>query len=351
MHQTHAALDERVRVIIPSFRSGENLRAAVEAALNSDLELPLEVVVVDNGENPGLGILLRGLPITIIHDEWRHSAAYARSRGAADLHSGILVFLDDDVICEPQTIRLLVEPILAKRSVATVGNYSSNIDGLGFAQAFKQLYIHRIYSRRAGVLENEYWTAVGAIRADTFHRLGGFDLHFAGACGEDMDLGIRLTRSGHLIEAVPLAVAQHLHPFTVRSVLRNDYRKGMIAMYNLSRGELPISKHRHSSHRDMGAVAMALAVILGLCTLIVHIASGIALFCGSLGAWSLFRADVIANFTRNGGMWFGLRATLFMLLLDNVRAYCLLLGSWKYKLRRHNRIQLQPLNVTADSIQ
>lgn len=353
MDQTHENSRFTVRVIIPAFRSGPSLRGAVEAVLNSKIERPLEVVIVDNGENEKLHVLLAGLDVVIVHDDRQHSAAYARTRGAAGMVEGILVFVDDDVLCESRCIERLIAPIVNGCCDATVGNYSSDISGLGFAQAFKQLYIHRVYSRRSGILTNEYWTAIGAIRADVFHDLRGFDTHFAGACGEDMDLGIRLTRDGYRIWSVPDAVGKHLHPFTMLSVLRNDFRKGMIAMYNLSRGDLPISKHRHSSLRDIGAVASAILFLAGLLFMLVSMSIGISLSVAGALTWLSCRADVLQDFWKYGGPLFGIKATLFMHVLDDLRAYCLFLGKWKYRIRRATQSKLRPINptpnLTADS--
>jgi GT2 family glycosyltransferase len=166
------------------------------AIVRSDLPCRHEVVVVDDGANGDLAAILAGLPVRVMATGGLGSAAAARNCGAAGFAGAFLVFVDADVVVRPDCLRRLLQPLMDGRAEATVGNYASHGRGLGFAARYKQLYIAHVYGRRTGYLRNDFWTAACAVRNVTFRSLGGFDAAFRGACGEDAELGCRLTRAG-----------------------------------------------------------------------------------------------------------------------------------------------------------
>ncbi|HXI53244.1 MAG TPA: glycosyltransferase, partial [Candidatus Saccharimonadales bacterium] len=211
-----------VLLIIPARVADRTLDSCVHAVRDSSTEHPLEILVVWDGAGGGRcdgAVRQTRSPVL-------SSAAAARNHGASQLRQGILVFLDADVLVSPHTVDRLIEPILAGAAEATVGNYSLDVTGLNFLQSYKQLHVATVYGRRRGYIKSEFWTAIGAVRADVFHQLGGFNTGFRGACGEDTELGQRLTAAGHRVWAVAEATGRHLHRFTLATLLLNDLRKG-----------------------------------------------------------------------------------------------------------------------------
>jgi len=214
-----------------------------------------------------------------------------------------------------------------------VGNYSTDIDGLSFAQGYKQLYVHRVYSRKSGVIENEFWTAIGAIRAEVFHKLGGFNTSFFGACGEDTEFGMRLTKAGYKIIAVPEAEGKHLHQFTLTGIIRNDIRKGMSTIQNILRHKKPIFENRHSTPRDVLSVFFSTTLLL-----LVLFASYFnhnpllkitSIICAA--GWMICRRDILANLFRLRKISFCYYSYLLMYFLDLIRALCFLMALLKIK--------------------
>jgi glycosyltransferase involved in cell wall biosynthesis len=112
------------RVVIPAFRAVATIKECVSAVARSTADAAIEIVVVDDGENPGLGHILSHLPVMIKKTGGSGSAAVARNLGAADFPSGVLLFVDADVVVRPNTLQLLISPILEGKADAVVGNYS-----------------------------------------------------------------------------------------------------------------------------------------------------------------------------------------------------------------------------------
>jgi MoaA/NifB/PqqE/SkfB family radical SAM enzyme/GT2 family glycosyltransferase len=242
-----------VLVIIPAHQADRTLSACVAALHASRSVQRLETLVVHDDN----GVGQEELKVRQVRSPVRDSAAAARNCGAAELRQGILVFLDADVLVDAETIRRLIEPIVSGEADATVGNYSLDVEGLNFLQSYKQLHIATVYGRRSGYLKNEFWTAIGAVRAEAFHQVGGFNPSFRGACGEDTELGQRLTAAGFSVLSVPGATGRHLHEFTLSKLLRNDFRKGTQTILNALRHRNPLSDYRHSARPERVAVLCA----------------------------------------------------------------------------------------------
>jgi glycosyltransferase involved in cell wall biosynthesis len=328
-----------ILVIIPAYCAERTLPLCLEAVLQSTIRQKIQVVVVDDGGNSHLPQLLAPYPVQCVSTGESHSAAYARDLGTRQHDSKILVFIDADVIIEPDAIERLVQPLLSGVAEATVGNYSKKLEGLNFAQSYKQLYISHIYSRRKGYIDNEFWTALGAIRTSIYRQLGGFNSVFRGARGEDIELGIRLTRTHYRILQVPDAVGQHLHAFNFATLLRNDLTKGLNLVQNIMRGDTSVVGNRHSSIRDVCAVLFAgLLVIMGLGTCLAVVSLEVVLLAGlpMFFSYHVARGDLLWTF-RHTGYRFLQKAIPTMYLLDLVRGFCVLMGFllvW-YHSKRH----------------
>ena len=253
-----------VTVVIPAHHADSTIQLCVDAACRSTIRDRLQLTVVDDGGNSQLARRLASYPVTIVTTGGAGSAAYARDLGVRHRESEIVVFLDADVIVESDAIKKLVQPIECGLAHATVGNYSRRLQGLNFAQSYKQLYVSLIYSRRDGYITNEFWTALGAVRTSVYHAVGGLNLSFKGATGEDVDFGIRLTRGQYRILQTAKAAGQHRHPFTLVTLLKNDFHKGLNLSRNLLSGLTRMRGNRHSSLRDVWAVVLSslLAVVV-----------------------------------------------------------------------------------------
>jgi cellulose synthase/poly-beta-1,6-N-acetylglucosamine synthase-like glycosyltransferase len=232
------------------------------------------------------------------------------------------VFVDADVIIEPDALRNLLAPMVEGRAEAAIGNYTDDVAGLSFGTAYKQLYVACVYRRRIGYVINDFWTAIGAVSRSVFNTMGGFDSSFRGANGEDADLGIRMARNGYRILAVPDVLGQHRHEQTVRGIVANDWRKGVMALRQCQTGQRALTDNLHATKRDIAAVLLAAAALVSV-ALCLGLSSSGALF-GCLMLLLLYagaRADLLSCFHKQG-FWFLARSFPTMLSLDLLRAVC-----------------------------
>jgi len=318
-------IDSTIRVVIP-VSSTKPAVACVGALVESSIRSEIEIVVVSDGvAEDELSEALSPYEVKFVNAATARNAGVARNQGARGFGGDILVFLDSDVIVEKQSLEKLVACIRNGEADAVVGTYSHNVDCLNFWEAYKQLYVSNAYSRRRGYLYGEFWTALSAIRNCVFRELNGFSTMFAGATGEDTELGHRLSRLGYRVLAVPEAKGRHLKRLDFVALVQNDFRKGIKSFHLLLTNKGRVTDFRHSTSRDIAAVVAA------------YLVPGVALLWSWLPLWLMLvasscylaaRCDLLVVY-RKKGAGFLLKSIPVMYLLDLVRGLCVPLGFWQ----------------------
>jgi cellulose synthase/poly-beta-1,6-N-acetylglucosamine synthase-like glycosyltransferase len=328
------ASQSRLRIIIPAYGTNHTLAECIQAVLEATTySVNCEIFLIDNGSKCDIKNLAKQYPVTILERKNIASAAYARNEGARGFTRGTLVFIDSDVVCETSCIRQLVAPIESGSCDAAMGNYSTNTDGLTFAQKYKQLYVHDVYNRKNNVLTNYFWTAISAVDAEVFNNVGGFDTNFRGATGEDQEFGIRLTKQNYRVHVVPAARGQHRHVYTIAGIISNDFKKGISAITNSLGNRVPICHNRHADKASIAAVFLSVfsVAITLLAFFLPHL---LYITIASLVAWLLCRKRLCACFLKNASVMFCLRSIVLMFVLDLVRCSCVIVGLLKNELTK-----------------
>lgn len=328
-----------IRIVIPAYNADRTIRACIDAISNAMYRYQsTEIIVVDNGLNQDIAELVNDYPVQLIKRTNHSSAAYARNAGAEKFSDGILVFIDSDVIIEKECLNRLIQPIIEESKTATIGNYSQDVKGLNFAQRYKQLYIHHVYNQRNSAIKNDFWTAISAIDAATFHQLNGFDSSFKGANGEDQEFGIRLTKNNYSVVSVTNAYGQHINPYTVGKLIRNDFRKGVTALSNSIKNHVPLKDNRHAKPRSIYAVFFAVFFLLTSCLAFLNLQLLYFAFLFLLG-WMSFRFNLMRIYLQSKNLIFILNAILLTYILDLVRFASVVYGFIYTKFARRHSIQ------------
>ena len=206
-------------LVIPTFGRPAALAETLRALAR--IEHPRnqwEVIVVDDGSDddvlPAVRELVRraGAPVRLLERPHRGPAA-ARNAGARAAEGDILIFLDADIVVEPDfvirhlqtgrahsgswVIGRIVHPIEARQT--PLGRYRDTL-----WEAF-----HRAQGGD-GVLDTNGMTAANlSLPAWDFAKLGGFDEDFTIASSEDWDLAMRARGAGVRILYDPNIVVIH----------------------------------------------------------------------------------------------------------------------------------------------
>jgi len=214
-------------VIVPFHRNLDQLRrclAAVHAARHvaTPLTAFVEVIVAADGPVDDPAHVAREFGATDVTIAGPRGPAVARNRAAAAASGTLLVFVDADVVMSERALsefvrRFTTDPELG----AAFGAYDEEPADPGFFSQCRNLahsFVHQRSSREAST----FWAGLGAIRADVFSAVGGFDERFARPSVEDIDLGYRVRAAGFPILLDATIQGKHLKRWTLRSSIVSD---------------------------------------------------------------------------------------------------------------------------------
>lgn len=222
----------RLSVVMPAHRGGPDLEASIQALLGSDLDRSAwELVVAVDGDSMGMEedeaamIAMRNADAVVRLPGKPRGPSYVRNRGAEVARGDILVFVDSDVCVHPNTLRRFLERFDQEPGVSAIfGSYDDQPRGGGVVSRYRNLLHHYVHTTNSGPAET-FWAGCGAIRSEAFHEVGGYDeWHFSSPQIEDIELGRRLRRCGHVIVLDGTIQACHLKKWTLGSVILTDLK-------------------------------------------------------------------------------------------------------------------------------
>ena len=208
--------------------------------------------------------------IVIVDDPSLKHPAFARNAGARDATGNVLVFVDADVTVHPDVFVRIREAFNTDPDlVAMFGSYDDEPDAAGVVSVFRNLLHHHVHQSAPG-RATTFWAGLGAVRRDTFEATGGFREHPI----EDIELGMRLSRTGARIVLDPSVQGKHLKNWNLWTMVRTDLMVRGIPWVGLlleNRGSASTStlnlgwRHRLSALTCVALLAaVALQSILGV---------------------------------------------------------------------------------------
>ena len=213
-----------------------------------------ELIVSDDGSGDGSAELAARLGAQVIRHPEPTGPAGARNRGALRARGETVVFLDADVRVHADTLVRLLEPLHEPSVAASFGSYDDRPPGRSWISLYKNLAHHFVHqrSRRDAVT---FWAGCGAIRRRVLFEVGGFDEAYRRPSIEDVELGQRLSRGGHVIRLAPEAQVTHLKTWTLASWLVSDLRDRAIPWARLIRSGADLPRDLNFRWADRLATA------------------------------------------------------------------------------------------------
>ena len=191
----------QLSVVVPFHQNLEHLGKCLAAVRAAVLALPAgtsvreTIVVADAASEDPVDVATANGAIVLAIDG-PCGPAVARNRGAAIASGNVLVFVDSDVVMSGQSLAQLARRLESDQSLAAVfGAYDEHPSDPGFVSQGKNLAHSFIHQRSSGEART-FWAGLGAVRADVFARVRGFDERLVRPCVEDIDLGYRIGASG-----------------------------------------------------------------------------------------------------------------------------------------------------------
>jgi hypothetical protein len=233
----------KLSLVVPATDNPPTLRRCLDA-VHSASEPPDEMIVVTTPARVG--------------------PAAARNDGARQATGDVLVFLDADVVVHRDAFARIRAAFAGDRElVAVFGSYDDRVVTTGLVAGFRNLLHHTVHQRSAGEA-GSFWAGLGAVRADAFAEVGGFDARrYPRPSIEDVELGGRLAERGRLV-LDPALQGTHLKEWTLESMVVTDFARRGVPWVALMFDRRDVPRTLNLGRRERASAAAALVAAVAL---------------------------------------------------------------------------------------
>jgi glycosyltransferase involved in cell wall biosynthesis len=214
-----------ISVIIP-IRDGIDTLGRCLASLKQSNFPGLEVIVVDDCSKKDCSEVVRSYGFKSIRLNEPREAEYARNKGSELANGDVLVFIDCDMVIQPDALHRIHKHFSSNHYSAISGVCTPESDQKNLVARYKNLWLY--YSYANSPEDFDFWiSSIGAVRREVFFALKGFHTTFHTKYGGgDLEFGRRLKQAGQKILLDTRIQGKHLKPYTFWGLLRNDYNRG-----------------------------------------------------------------------------------------------------------------------------
>jgi len=269
-----------VSFVIPVHNGAACVRDTLAAILDQADGRPMEVIAVDDCSSDGSSEVLRALadewcatasagelPLVIVPGEGRGAAA-AINTGIRAARFSIVCQVDQDVVVQPDWMRLLVNALDDPSVAAVQGYYVTDPRATLCARAMS-LDLEQRYAAIDGPETGHVCTGNAAYRATALHQVGLFDESFG--YGYDNDMSYRLRAAGYRLRFCRDARSVHRWREGLSGYLTQQYGFGygridLVAKHPAHVTGDSVSRGGMMSHPIVMAIALAGLTASGILT-------------------------------------------------------------------------------------
>lgn len=298
-----------ISVIVPVYNGGDDFKQCLKALAESSRKAD-QVIVVDDGSTDDIA---RSASAEHNFKYLRLSdgpmgPARARNKGASLTDADILVFIDADVVVHSNTLGGIENRFNSDQKIDVLfGSYDDSPAFQSTVSKYKNLLHHYVH-QNSGEKATTFWAGCGAIRREAFEAVEGFDLGYQRPSIEDIELGMRLHESGHVIRLCREIQVKHLKKWTLAGMIKTDVFCRAIPWTRL------LSQHNglindlnlRTEHRISAAAAITFTGSVILSPIHFPVFLAIALVAAASFFW--LELPLIKFFKSRGGLLFTAKA-------------------------------------------
>jgi len=208
-----------VSVIIPTYNRNRPLRTTLESVL-SQSPAPAQILVIDQSEahdadtSNFLEDLIKSQKIEYLHQDVPN-AQHARNLGIANATGEVLLFLDDDIVAEPNLVEAHWRNYQDSSIGAVCGFFLDpeeipveELPDVCHRPVTGWIYAPHCYAKRT--LHYSWPSGNGSVRKHIAMSVGGFDENFTRTLFDDADFCVRMKQHGVLMVHDPEARLLHM---------------------------------------------------------------------------------------------------------------------------------------------
>lgn len=221
-------LEKNLPTVLAAMREGDELIIVDDASTDQTLAWLQEAYQVKSEESNiagtiGYGAEGNGKKIKVLINQSNQRFASSCNRGAKTATKDILILLNNDVsptpeFIEPLTIHFQEPLVFAVGCKELATNESDKEYGRSEARYQRGFFVHKRAEDQSKTETAWVVGGSGAFRRTMWELLGGFDVSFKPAYGEDIDLSLRAKKRGWQVLFEPKSIVYHNHESTNVSV-------------------------------------------------------------------------------------------------------------------------------------
>ncbi|HVZ85090.1 MAG TPA: glycosyltransferase family A protein [Terracidiphilus sp.] len=217
----------KISVVIPTYNRRDLVQRMLSTLFAQRLPASEIIVVVDgstDGTAEALGVLAAPVPLRVLEQPNRGPSA-ARNAGIHAAAGELILFLDDDMLCDPGLIAAHAaahadaDDLIALGSLTLSPDSPRTLAAACFEQEFAARNLTWTLESTDGWIDIPSIFSNTSLRREFLLRAGGFDEAFR--MREDLELGYRLLAAGARAVAVPEAVARQHYDKSAATLVRD----------------------------------------------------------------------------------------------------------------------------------
>lgn len=222
----------KVSVIVPVYNAAATIERVIAAILSQQTNHSFEIIMVDDGSTDQTPyIIKKTAQVKYIYQE-NAGPAKARNTGVLAAQGEFLAFTDSDCLPQSDWLENLLKGFKDERIAVVSGSYGIANPHFPLARCIHQeiIYRHRFLMP---VYPKSFGSYNFCIRRKIFLEVGGFNVSYRRASGEDNDLSYKIIESGYQIFFEPKALVDHFHTHRLGKYLKEQARHGFwrVRMY------------------------------------------------------------------------------------------------------------------------
>ncbi len=227
--------NKKISVVVPTYNRKSVLARTLDSIFTQKLEASaFEVIVVVDGSTDGTAEFLRKLKPSCafrVIEQPNRGQATARNVGWRSAVGDIVLFLDDDMLCNPLLLSQHLDAHRNSKSVVVFGPVpiapeSPKTLVTDMFQDYSNDLLSRLSTQDKTKSPDETMVCSNtSLARSTLEKSGGFDDRFFRSL-EDIELGLRLLESGVEFRYEPKAVAFHINVKSAHTVVENGMWNG-----------------------------------------------------------------------------------------------------------------------------
>lgn len=267
MNRTPAAC---VSVIIPAYNASATIGRALEALSKQNCFQPFEVIVIDDGSKDNTSDIVRSFSAVKCVYQDNAGPAAARNHGAQIAQGEFLAFTDSDCIPHEDWISNLLSGFAQEHTGVVAGSYGiANSSSLLARCIYKEILWRHVH------LMPDFPKAFGSynfcVKRNVFAAVGGFNVSYRRASGEDNDLSYKIIKSGWRIFFERKALVDHYHPVFIGKYLREQFQHGYWRVKMYKDHPLMMGGDGYTFWKDMAELPWVAFLFIGLVAGICHL--------------------------------------------------------------------------------